>query len=206
MDVAAENRGTPLEWAGDVVLWPQCVRGDAEAFGVLFDRHRDRVFRSASRLSDNRQDAEDVAASAFLELWRRRDDVRVVDGSILPWLLVTTANLGRNAARSRRRYRDLLGRLPRYEDAPDTAAVVLDARGLGVDARLRDGLRKLSATDAQLIALVVLDGYRVAVAAELLGLSESSARSRLHRSRQKLKEQFGPGSGHDRDRDPGGLR
>jgi RNA polymerase sigma factor (sigma-70 family) len=173
---------------------------------VLFDRHRDRVFRSALRLAHSRQDAEDVAASAFLELWRRREDVRVVEGSILPWLLVTTANLGRNAARSRRRYRDLLDRLPRHEDAPDTAAVVLDAQGLGVDAQLRDAIRTLSATDAQLIALVVLDGYRVAVAAELLGLSDSSARSRLHRARQKLRKQLGPGSGRDEDLDPGGVR
>jgi RNA polymerase sigma factor (sigma-70 family) len=206
MDVAARNRGASLQWSADAVLWPQCVRGDADAFGVLFDRHRDRVFRSALRLAESRQDAEDVAASVFLELWRRRDDVRVVNGSILPWLLVTTTNLARNAARSRRRYRDLLNRLPRHEGAPDTAAVVLDARGLGVDARLRNGLRKLSATDAQLIALVALDGYRVAVAAELLGLSQSSARSRLHRSRQKLKDQLGPGSGHDEDRDAGGVR
>ena len=61
---------------------------------------------------DSWPDAEDVAASAFLELFRRRDDVRVVNGSVLPWLLVTASNLARNSARARRRYQEFLARLP----------------------------------------------------------------------------------------------
>ncbi len=96
----------------DEVLWDRSLTGDGEAFGLLFDRHRERVFRHACRLADTRQDAEDVVASAFLELWRCRAKVRLVDGSVLAWLLVTTTNLGRNAARSRRRYRQFLDRLP----------------------------------------------------------------------------------------------
>jgi DNA-directed RNA polymerase specialized sigma24 family protein len=61
-------------------LWRRSLEGDGEAFGALFDRHRDRVFGHACRLADTRQDAEDVVASAFLELWRRRAEVRLVDG------------------------------------------------------------------------------------------------------------------------------
>ena len=60
--------------------------------------------RQAVRLLESWPDAEDVSASAFLELFRRRDDVRIVNGSVLPWLLVTTANLARNATRARRRW------------------------------------------------------------------------------------------------------
>ena len=75
-------------------LWSRARNGDALAFAAIFDLHRDRVFRQAVRLLDSPPDAEDVCASAFLELFRRRDDVRIVNGSVLPWLLVTTANLG----------------------------------------------------------------------------------------------------------------
>lgn len=78
----------------------------------LFDRHRDRVFGHACRLVESRYDAEDVTASAFLELWRRRGDVRLVEGSVLPWLLVTTGNVARNSRRGTRRYRQFLSRLP----------------------------------------------------------------------------------------------
>ena len=175
----------------DRSLWDRSLGGDGDAFGILFDRHRDRVFRHASLLARSRQEAEDVAASAFLELWRRRKDVRLIEGSVLPWLLVTTTNLGRNAARSTFRYRQLLERLPRAPDQPDVADTVLGTRALGVDGSLRVALRSLNKTDAQLFALVALEGYSVADAAECLCLSVSAAQTRLHRTRRQLRAQLG---------------
>jgi hypothetical protein len=57
--------------ADDGGLWERSLKGEGEAFGLLFDRHRDRVFRHAYRLSGQRHDAEDIMSTAFLELWRR---------------------------------------------------------------------------------------------------------------------------------------
>jgi DNA-directed RNA polymerase specialized sigma24 family protein len=99
--------------ADDGGLWARSLQGEGEAFGLLFDRHRDRVFRHAYRLAGERHDAEDIMSTAFLELWRRRLKVRMVDGSVLPWLLVTTTNVARNSKRSAFRYRKLLDSLPR---------------------------------------------------------------------------------------------
>lgn len=88
--------------ADDEGLWSRSIKGDGEAFGVLYIRHRDRVFRNAYRLSGDRRDAEDIMATAFLELRRRRRKVRPVEGFILPWLLVTTTttNTARNNGRA----------------------------------------------------------------------------------------------------------
>jgi RNA polymerase sigma-70 factor (ECF subfamily) len=187
----------------DEVLWRRSVGGDGEAFGLLFDRHRDRVFTHASRITDNRQDAEDVVASAFLELWRRRASVELVDGSVLPWLLATTTNLGRNAARSTRRYKQFLDRLPRSEEHTEAG---LDADFFAVDPRLKTGLRLLGKLDAQLLALVALEGFSVGVAAEHLGLSESAARNRLHRARTVLRKHMNPLPAHETSRAEGDLR
>lgn len=168
------------------MLWEQALRGDGKAFGQLFDLHRDRVFRHAWGLAGSRQDAEDVIASAFLELWRLRERVRVVEGSVLPWLLATTTNIGLNAARSRRRYQRFLERLPRIQEC-DAADLT---RGLGVAPALKDALRTLRPKDAQLLALVALEGYPVNQAALCLNLSPEAARARLHRARRRLQEQL----------------
>ena len=78
-------------------LWARACAGDGGAFGVLFDRHHGRVRRHAARLVEDATDVDDVAAAAFLELWRRRRQVRIVDDSVLPWLLAPET-LGRAAA------------------------------------------------------------------------------------------------------------
>lgn len=170
------------------LLWERSIAGDPAAFARLFDWHRDRVFRHALRMAGNRQDAEDVIASAFLELWRLRDRVRVVDGSVLPWLLAATTNIGLNAARSRRRYQRFLERLPRTGEEPDVADSI---GGLGVTPLLRDAMRTLGTKDAQLLALVALEHYQVNEAAACLGLSSQAARARLHRARKRLQERLG---------------
>lgn len=65
---------------GEEGLWHRSVQGQGDAFGVLYDLHRDRVFRHAYRLCGNHHDAEDVMAASFLELWRRRKQVRIGTG------------------------------------------------------------------------------------------------------------------------------
>ncbi|HQU00577.1 MAG TPA: sigma factor, partial [Acidimicrobiales bacterium] len=84
------------------------------------------MFRHALRMTANVHDAEDVTAGAFFELWRRQKSVRVVDGSVLPWLLVTTTNLARNLTRGLRRYRALIDSLPRAQSVSSAEDVALE--------------------------------------------------------------------------------
>lgn len=76
---------------------------------------------------------------------------------------------------------------------------------LGIDATLQAALRSLGKTDAQLFALVALEGYSVGDAAELLKLSVSAAQTRLHRTRAKLRTQLGDKRNADYPSD-GGVR
>lgn len=176
----------------DAELWSRSLKGDGDAFGLLFDRHRARIFRHAYRLIPVRHDAEDVVATAFLELWRRREKVRLVDGSILPWLLVTTTNVARNNRRTAFRYRKLLNSLPRTDDVRDPLDEVLSRHPLdAVDHELAAAVRGLSAIDRQLVLLVVLEGYTISTAATVLGLTPSAAKTRMFRVRGRLKAVMG---------------
>lgn len=169
--------------------WHLARAGDGAAFGLIFDAHKDRVFRHAYRILLSRHDAEDASAIAFLELWRRRSTVRIVNGSVLPWLVVTTTNACRNLERGRRRYRRLLESLPH---SIDRASAEDDAlRGLGLGDDLVSALASLSPTDAQLFALVALEGYTVADAARTVGVTPGAARVRMHRARSALQSRLG---------------
>ncbi|MFJ4170771.1 RNA polymerase sigma factor [Paenarthrobacter sp. NPDC089714] len=180
---------------GDGILWAKSLKGDAEAFGLLYDRHRDRVYRHAYRLAGGSQDAEDTTASAFLELWRRRESVKLVDGSILPWLLVTTTNTARNLQRAKARHRKLLAAIPRRSEADAHLDPAHSSLASSMNEEVAQALAVLKPLDLKLVSLVVFEELSLPAAAEALGLSHGAARVRMHRARQKLKAAL-PGSLH----------
>jgi RNA polymerase sigma-70 factor (ECF subfamily) len=159
--------------------WADALRGDGEAFGRIFDRHRHRVFRHSYRLVAVTADADDIVSVAFLEAWRRADAVRFVDGSMLPWLLVTATNSARNLARNSRRYSAMLSRLP--ADAHTT-----DSRTDPFDTEAHDALRRLSVADQRILTLCVLEDLPDKDAAAVLGIPLGTVKSRLSRAKARL--------------------
>lgn len=182
--------------SSELSLWTASREGDQSAFGFLFDRHKDRVFRHAFRLLSDRNDAEDVLGTVFFELWRKRNAVHVVDGSILPWLLLTATNTALNVQRATRRYRLLLSRLPREDQelsAEDQAYLYSNS----LSPELDTAIRGLNPTDQGLVALVIIEGYPIAEAAMALDIGSTVARKRLSRLRVRLRENLSPASTAD---------
>lgn len=169
----------------DTQAWTRALEGDGEAFGELFDRHRDRIIRHSRRLVTSAHDVDDVVAVTFLEAWRRRERVRLIEGSMLPWLLVTATYSAQNLSRGIRRYRSLLQRLPGEPAAPDHAD--RDDGGPATEA-----LTRLSLDDRQVIVLCVLEGFSTAEAASALSIAPGTVKSRLSRAKQRLARQLDP--------------
>ena len=171
--------------------WTRALAGEGEAFGRIFDLHRDRVLRHAFWHLGNRHDAEDATATAFLELWRRRADVRIVDGSVLPWLLVVTGNVCRNLSRGLRRYRSMIAALPRetrHEASAEEAALGRASLFDAAEALLATAIRGLPASTRALVALTTMEGYSVSEAAAAVGISVGAAKTRLARARAALRD------------------
>jgi RNA polymerase sigma-70 factor (ECF subfamily) len=170
-------------------LWQRATGGDSQAFGELFEAHRDRIFGQALRFTRSPHDAEDVTALVFLEAWRRRESVRVVDGSILPWLLVTTNYVAKNTGRSLRRHRAAMSTLPAPAPAPDFAPEV-DERLDRTDreAAARKSFARLSINDQAVVTLCVIEELTITQAAAALGVPPGTVKSRLSRAKRRLAE------------------
>ena len=182
----------PQSAPSDGELLFRLSRGDEPAYRLLHDRHQAAVYRLALVLMRSTWDAEEVAATAFFELWRKRDKVRVVDGSVLPWLLATTSYTAKNSQRSSRRYQRLLSRIPHDGDVPDHADEVAHAMdALHISGDVREALRKLPARDASVLILCVIHELPMHEAAVALGIPEGTVKSRLSRVKARLRGALG---------------
>ena len=166
----------------DASLWGRVLAGDEAALAALFDRHEARLFRHARRLLTAREDAKDAVTIGFFELWRKRESVRLVDGSPLPWLLNAVSNCARNLERSGRRYRTLLARTP-VAPNPD------EPHGSDESGVLA-ALKRLPARQQSVVVLTVLEGYPDRAAAETLGIPVGTVKSRLARAKATLREEM----------------
>lgn len=162
--------------------------GDAGAFTELFDAHARAVYRYAVRGTADWSAAEDVVSLTFLEAWRLRGTLRPEGDSLLPWLLGIATNVLRNTARSARRHRAALARLPLREAVPDFADELVgrirDAEQLAAAQRALAALRR---GDREVFMLCVWSGLDYASAAEALGVPVGTVRSRLSRARKRLR-------------------
>jgi RNA polymerase sigma-70 factor (ECF subfamily) len=157
--------------------------GDRDAFAGLYDRHVRPVYWQAYSVVRDPDLAEDVTQDVFVTTWRRIRSITPVDGSILPWLLVTAKYTAYNAARKEQRRaadgldRDLAG-------GPGADAEVESAL---VQAEIDKAVAALSPVDQQLYALCVDGGATYEQAAQELGVSHSVVRNRIHRLRTRLR-------------------
>lgn len=173
----------------DEELWQATTAGDDAAFTRLFDRHVRAVYNHAFRLTGSWTLAEDVTQETFLVAWRRRGAARLVDGSMLPWLLVIATNAARTQSRSARRWLALLRRLPAPRPGLDTDVSDEVAGRLDDQRRMVEilaAVRRLPRAEREAVALCLWSGVPYPDAAVVLGISEVAVRSRVSRARARL--------------------
>ncbi|MCE7481049.1 RNA polymerase sigma factor [Microbacterium profundi] len=171
----------------EAATWQRALSGSGAAYASLFREHEGRVYRRALSIVRDVHGAEDVTSATFFELWRKRRAVRVVDGSVLPWLLVTTVNLARNHRRGSLRYRALIATLPR-EESPDAESIALsNVETMLLGVRLSDALARVNRSDVALLVLTAVDGLSISDAAAAIGIKPGTARMRLSRARERLQ-------------------
>ena len=129
----------------------------------------------------------------FLEAWRRRDDVELIDGNALPWLYGIARRTMQHRWRTARRHRRALDRLPPTAATPDHADEVAgrldDERQID---RVHAALEKLRPADRDVLVLCVWQGLSYAEAALALGIPIGTVRSRLARARSDSEPQPTP--------------
>jgi RNA polymerase sigma factor (sigma-70 family) len=172
----------------DDELWRKAQAGDADAFGVLFDRHADAVFRYCFRRTGDWALAEDLTSVVFLETWRRGLRRPFQGESARPWFYGVATNVLRNQQRTLRRHRSALARIPPLRPESDFADDLPRRVDAQRDARaLLQQVRGLPRGEQDVLALCVWEGLTSSETAAALDVPETTVRTRLARARSRLR-------------------
>jgi RNA polymerase sigma-70 factor (ECF subfamily) len=158
-----------------------------DGFRELYERHYPAVYRLALFLTGAPDQAEDLAADAFVRAWTARDRLR--HATVRGYLLTITKNLYRDRLRRSRPFVELDEALAEARD--DNAARVERSSTL---RDLRAGLTRIAPGDRRALLLYAVREMSYAEIARRLGVSLNAVKSRIARARNALR-------GHDKPAD-----
>jgi RNA polymerase sigma-70 factor (ECF subfamily) len=148
-------------------------------FRALYDRHAPDVFRFATYLCGNRADAEDITAETFVRAWTAPEPIQAA--TVKGYLFTIARNLFLKGIQRTARHTTLGADLP--DPAPAHASRLEQQAELdGVLARLQT----VPEVDRAALLMRALDGLPYQEIATALGISVSSAKVKVHRTRAVL--------------------
>lgn len=161
----------------------RAATGDPGAQRALYDRHVERVYRLAHRMTGDDDLAADITQDTFIRAFERMGEFRQESafGTWLHRIAVTTALV---AIRSRKRRDRRFGPLDEASaiGQPDSHGEVLlrDRLHAAIDG-LADGYRTV-------FVMYELEGYSHQEIADTLGVAVATSKGQLFRAKQRLRE------------------
>lgn len=173
----------------DAELMARVREGDRHAFAELVDRHKDAVVSYLTRLTADRDRAEDLGQETFLRLFGSAGEYRE-QGYLRAYLYRIATNLLRTEERRRRRWSLLKPFLPGRGHEEPTGPVGLLSREL--TRQVQGALAQLPLRFRVPLVLHEIEGWTYTDIAAELGCREGTVKSRIHRGRRQLKARLTP--------------
>ncbi len=174
----------------EAVWLRQAAAGDDEAFGRIVEAFESPVYNLCYRMLGSPEEAEDAAQETFLKAYRnlhRYDPNR----KFINWILAIASNHCVDRLRKRRLTLISLEDLKPW-NTPASTVELPESRLTKVELEedIGDLLEELGGKDRASVVLRYWYDMSYAEIAEVLSLTESAVKSRLHRARSQLAERY----------------
>ena len=181
----------------DMALVAAAKNGDRKAFEILVERHEQRIFFVAQRMTRNREDAEDVVQQSFQKAFTHIDRFEN-RSSFATWLTQVAINEALMLLRKRRGLREVLiddvnGNdeaaisLEFPDSSPDPEASYAQKEWVGM---LSLAMNELTPGIRKAIQLRELDERSSEETARIMGITVSALKGRMFHGRRKLRERL----------------
>lgn len=163
--------------------------GDRLAYKELINRHKDYAFTVAYRILNNREDAEETAQDAFLQVFKNIGSFNS-EAKFTTWFYRIVFNAALMQKRKNRIF---------TEDITESsqASLVSNLNDSSEDIRknerqqaIRQAMQQLQADDVLLITLFYLQEQSLEEIAAITQISSDTAKVKLHRARKRLADEM----------------
>ena len=166
-----------------------CVAGDPQAFEVLYNMHKRRVYSLCLRMVRDPAEAEDLSQEAFMQLFRKIGTFRG-DSAFSTWLHRLTVNIILMRIRKKG-----LVQVPLDQDRDDGQDLPpreygsedIDLLGLVDRITLEKAIAALPKGYRTVFVLHDIEGYEHNEIARIMGCSVGNSKSQLFKARLKLR-------------------
>lgn len=172
----------------DALYVSRCKAGDTEAFGVLYDRYIDKIYRFVFYKTFVKEVAEDITSDVFHKALQKIGSYEEDKGVFSAWIY----RIARNNVIDY--YRSQKGDMP-LEDVFDVGFDERTPESLDAIAALdkvQEYLKTLNAKQREIITLRVWEELSYREIAEIVGGTEDGVKMAFSRSIRDLREKCGP--------------
>lgn len=164
--------------------------GDGEAFGKLYDRYVDMVFRFIYFRVNDRALAEDFTSETFLRALRRISTISYQGRDIGAWFITIARNIVLDHLKSARHRLELTtaDTIEGKEQVASTEEAVLDVLQ---SERLMQAVAQLGDEQRECVMLRFVHGLSVSETASVMGKNDGAIKALQHRAVRKLADLVG---------------
>lgn len=179
------TRATSSDW--ESVVRTRLVAGEEGALGEVYDQFSSFVLGLAQRVIGDARAAEDVSQEVFLHIWEHPEAFDPERGSLRTWLGTlahrrAVDHVRREEARRRRAQRESSRRPTHIPDVEEMATAMVQAE------KVRNALDVLPEEQRRCIQLAYFGGKTYRQVAQVLGIPEGTAKSRLRLGLRRIAE------------------
>ena len=174
--------------------------GDEDALTEILRRYRERIYRTALKVTNDHNDAEDVVQEVSLTIYRKAHTFRT-ESKFSTWLyrLVTNEAISKLRKNKRARTVSLDDYMPRFDDdghhaerpvvdwSQEVERKVADKE---IQAIIEKAMQELSPIDRTVVVLSEIEELTNPEIGKVLGLSVLAVKGRLHRARLYLRSKL----------------
>ncbi|WP_425235812.1 RNA polymerase sigma factor [Ulvibacterium sp.] len=173
----------------DNALMLKVKSGDLDKLGLLYERHKKRLFGFFYNMNGNPSISEDLVQNVFIRMLRYRHTF-TGEGSFAAWMFRTARNINYDHYRKHKKEANQTGLTSLEYRLEDEQGLESKMEGKDKISQLNRAMQLLTPEKREVLILSKYKGMKFSEIGEILGCSEGAAKVKAHRALKDLRTIF----------------